>query len=53
MEPQDKPLGAPEHLDVPFELKAVETVTQDDGLEINPTHGFASLPRAIKHRLSN
>ncbi len=47
MEPQAKPLGAPEHLDVPFELKAVETVTQDDGLEINPAHEYSSLPRVI------
>ncbi len=30
MEPQANPLGAPEYLDVPFELKAVEIVTQDD-----------------------
>ncbi len=51
MEPQANPLGAPEHLDVPFELKTVEIVTQDDGLEINPAHGYSSLLRAIKYLL--
>lgn len=42
MEPQAKPLGAPEHLDVPFELKTVETVTQDDGAEVGVFEGLAS-----------
>ncbi len=42
MEAHDKPLGAPEHLDVPFELKAVETVTQDDGAEVGVFEGLAS-----------
>jgi len=42
MEPQVKPLGAPEHLDVPFELKAVETVTQDDGVTVGVFEGLAS-----------
>ncbi len=42
MEPQAKPLGAPEHLDVPFELKAVETVTQDDGVQVGIFEGLAS-----------
>ncbi len=42
MEPQAKPPGAPEHLDVPFELKAVETVTQDDGVEVGVFEGLAS-----------
>ncbi len=42
MEPHDKPLGAPEHLDVPFELKTVETVTQDDGAEVGVFEGLAS-----------
>ena len=42
MEPQAKPLGAPEHLDVPFELKTVEIVTQDDGVEVGVFEGLAS-----------
>ena len=42
MEPQDQPLGAPEHLDVPFELKTIETVTQDDGAEVGVFEGLAS-----------
>ena len=42
MEPQAIPLGAPEHLDVPFELKAVETVTRDDGVEVGVFEGLAS-----------
>ncbi len=42
MEPQANPLGAPEHLDVPFELKTVEIVTQDDGAEIGVFEGLAS-----------
>ena len=49
MEPQAKPLGAPEHLDVPFELKTVEIVTQDDGLEINSAYGFSRPLRAIQY----
>ncbi len=51
MEPQAKPLGAPEHLDVPFELKTVEIVTQDDGLEINSACGFSSPFRASQYPL--
>ncbi len=42
MEPQAKPLGAPEHLDVPFELKSVEVVIQDDGAEVGVFEGLAS-----------
>lgn len=42
MEPQDRPLGAPERLDVPFELKTVETVTQDDGVQVGIFEGLAS-----------
>ena len=42
MEPQAKPLGAPEHLDLPFELKTVEIVTQDDGAEVGVFEGLAS-----------
>jgi HK97 family phage prohead protease len=42
MEPQAKPLGAPERLDVPFELKSVETVIQDDGVEVGVFEGLAS-----------
>jgi HK97 family phage prohead protease len=42
MEPQRKPIGAPERLDVPFELKAVETLTGDDGLEVGVFQGLAS-----------
>jgi hypothetical protein len=42
MEPQDQSLGAPERLDVPFELKTVETVTQDDGAEVGIFEGLAS-----------
>ena len=42
MEPQAKPHGAPEHLDVPFELKTVEIVTQDDGAELGVFEGLAS-----------
>ncbi len=42
MEPHSIPTGAPERLDVPFELKAVETVTQDDGAEIGVFEGLAS-----------
>jgi HK97 family phage prohead protease len=42
MDPQAKPLGAPEYLDVPFELKTVETVTQDDGVEVGVFEGLAS-----------
>ncbi len=34
MEPQHKPVGAPERLDVPFELKAIQTLTGDDGVEV-------------------
>ena len=41
-QPQDKPLGAPEHLDVPFELKTVEIVTHDDGAEVGVFEGLAS-----------
>ena len=51
MEPQAKPHGAPEHLDVPFELKTVEIVTQDDGLVINLANGFASLLGAFQNFL--
>ncbi len=42
MEPQAQPLGAPERLDVPFELKAVRTVRQDDGSEAGVFEGLAS-----------
>ncbi len=42
MEPQATQHGAPEHLDVPFELKTVEIVTQDDGAEIGVFEGLAS-----------
>ncbi len=42
MEPQPKSVGAPERLDVPFELKMVETVTQDDGAEVGVFEGLAS-----------
>ncbi len=42
MEPQAQPLGAPERLDVPFELKTVETVTQEDGAEVGIFEGLAS-----------
>lgn len=42
METQAKPLGALERLDVPFELKAVATVTQDDGVEVGLFEGLAS-----------
>ncbi len=53
MEPQANPHGAPEHLDVPFELKTVEIVTQDDGLEISPAYGYSSLLRVFKYRLTH
>ena len=42
MEPQHKPVGAPERLDVPFELKAIQTLTGDDGVEVGVFEGLAS-----------
>ena len=42
MEPQPKPVGAPERLDVPFELKAIQTLTGDDGVEVGIFEGLAS-----------
>ncbi len=41
MEPQHKPVGAPERLDVPFELKAIETLTGDEGVEVGVFEGLA------------
>jgi HK97 family phage prohead protease len=42
MEPQREPVGAPERLDVPFELTAIQTLTGDDGVEVGVFEGLAS-----------
>ena len=42
MEPQREPVGAPERLDVPFELKTIQTLTGDDGVEVGVFEGLAS-----------
>ena len=42
MKPLRKPIGAPERLNVPFELKAIETLTGDDGAEVGIFEGLAS-----------
>ena len=42
MELQREPVGAPERLDVPFELKAIQTLTGDDGVEVGIFEGLAS-----------
>ncbi len=42
MEPQREPVGAPERLDVPFELKAIQILTGDDGVEVGVFEGLAS-----------
>lgn len=42
MEPARELTGAPEHLDVPFELKSIATVRGDDGAEFGVFEGVAS-----------
>lgn len=42
MEPERNRHDAPEHLDVPFELKAIATLRTDDGAEIGVFEGLAS-----------
>ncbi len=42
MEPQRISIGAPERLDVPFELKSIATLTRDDGVEVGVFEGLAS-----------
>lgn len=42
MEPSGFPDCAPERLDLPFELKSVATIRQDDGAEVGVFEGLAS-----------
>ncbi len=42
MEPHRTPDGAPERLDIPFALKSIHTVRQDDGSEAGVFEGLAS-----------